>query len=207
MSSSGCSEQENGALGSKAKIVSMKLFLFFSGILLMTLSCQKELNFENFTINTNLPDNDTILLLSKYPELKLYNSEIVESKSRTAHIVQAASYSDGFRKGIFLFDNYKCKAITQADTLNIKLNNYNGYFGNGILIKVFNNQFYIKDIDPKTLKGEEKFKKVLVLSQKLTLNSNKFNKNDSIYGFIDYKCSIDSLVYKRFRGYFKTIIL
>ncbi|WP_142723534.1 hypothetical protein [Chryseobacterium sp. ON_d1] len=184
----------------------MKLFLFFLSIFLMALSCQKEQGFENFNVDINLPDNDTILLLSKYPELKLYNSEIIESKTRTAHIVQAASYSDGFRKGIFLFDDYKCKAIYQRDTLNIKLNNYNGYFGNGVLIKVFNNQFYIKDIDPGTLKGEEKFKKARVFSQKLILNSNKFNKNDSIYGFLDYKCNIDSSIDKHFKGYFKTII-
>ncbi|MDR6371468.1 hypothetical protein J2795_002745 [Chryseobacterium bernardetii] len=87
----------------------MKLFLFFSVIFLMTLSCHKEQNFENFTVDKSLPDNDTILLLSKHPELKLYNSEIVESKTRTAHIVQAASYSDGFRKGTFLFDDYNAK--------------------------------------------------------------------------------------------------
>ncbi len=172
----------------------------------MTMSCHKDRNFENFTVDESLPDNDTILLLSKYPELKLYNSEIVESKTRTAHIVQAASYSDGFRKGTFLFDDYKCKAQYQNDTLTIRLNNNNGYFGNGILIKVFKNHFYIKDIDPKILKGEEKFIKSKVLSQKLTLNNNKFTKNDSIYGFIDYKCNIDSLVDKQFRGYFKTII-
>ncbi|MEN5309117.1 hypothetical protein ABE425_16585 [Chryseobacterium cucumeris] len=184
----------------------MRLFLFFTGILLVLLSCRKKQNFENFTVDKSLPGNDTILLLSKYPELKLYNSEIVESETRTAHIVQAASYSDGFRKGTFLFDDYKCKAQYQNDTLTIKLNNNNGYFGNGILIKVFKNHFYIKDIDPKTLKGEEKFIKSKVFSQKLILNSKQFTKNDSIYGFIDYKCSIDSLVDKHFKGYFKTII-
>lgn len=184
----------------------MKLFLFFSGILLMALSCQKEHNFGNFTVDSSLPNHDSILILSKYPELKLYNSEVVESKTRTAHIVQTASYSDGFRKGTFLFNDYKCKTQYLNDTLTIKLNNNNGYFGNGILIKVFNNQFYIRDIDPKTLKKEEKFIKSEVCSQKLVLNSHKFATNDSIYGFIDYKCNIDSLVDKHFKGYFKTII-
>ncbi len=184
----------------------MKLFLFLMFISLAALSCQKDQNFETFGVDHNLPAHDSIRILSKYPELKLYNSEIVGSKTRTAHIVQAASYSDGPRIGTFLFDDYKCKALYQDDTLTIKLNNDNGYFGNGIVIKVFNHQFYIKDIDPKTLKSEEKFLKSKVFSQKLTLNSNKFHKNDSIYGFIDYKCSIDSLVDKHFKGYFKTLI-
>ncbi|MCP1301395.1 hypothetical protein NK356_19635 [Chryseobacterium sp. S0630] len=181
----------------------MRLFLFFTSILLVLLSCQKEQNFEKFSVNKDLPNYDTIQLLTKYPELKLYNSEIVESRTRTAYIVQKAFYYDGLLKGSFIFNDYKCKAQYQNDTLNILLNNHNGYFGNGVLVKVFNNQFYIKDIDPKTLKTEKKFIKSKVLEQKLTLNTNKFNKNDSIYGFIDYKCSIDSLVFKHFRGYFK----
>lgn len=184
----------------------MRLFLFFTSILLVLLSCQKEQNFEKFSVNKDLPNYDTIQLLTKYPELKLYNSEIVESRTRTAYIVQKAFYYDGLLKGSFLFEDYKCKAQYQNDTLNILLNNDNGYFGNGVLVKVFNNQFYIKDIDPKTLKGEKKFIKSKVSKQKLILNTNRFNKNDSIYGFIDYKCKIDSLVYKHFRGYFKTKI-
>ncbi len=184
----------------------MKLFLFLTGTLLTVLSCQKNRNFEKFTVDKNLPNYDTIQILSKYPELKLYNSEIVESKTRTAYIVQQAFYYDGLLKGSFFFDDYKCRAQYQNDTLNILLNNNNGYFGNGVLVKVFNSQFYIKDIDPKTLKTEKKFIKSKVLEQKLVLNTNKFNKNDSIYGFIDYKCRVDSLVYKHFRGYFKTTI-
>jgi len=184
----------------------MKLFLFFIGILLIAFSCQKDQHFENFIVDKSLPAHDTIQLLSKYPELKLYNSEIVESTTRTAYIVQKAFYYDGLLKGSFLFDDYKCKAQYQNDTLNILLNNNNGYFGNGVLVKVFNNQFYIKDIDPKTLKGEKKYIKSKVSEQNLILNTNRFNKNDSIYGFIDYNCRVDNLVYKHFRGYFKTTI-
>ncbi|MFZ4931765.1 hypothetical protein [Chryseobacterium sp. Mn2064] len=130
----------------------------------------------------------------------------MESYTRTAYIVQHAFYYDGPLKGSFLFNDYKCSAQYENDTLSILLNNDNGYFGNGVLVKVFNSQFYIKDIDPSTLKREKKFIKSKVLEQKLVLNTNKFNKNDSIYGFIDYKCKIDSLVYKHFRGYFKTTI-
>ena len=184
----------------------MKLFLFLIGLLLTAFSCQKDQNFENFIVDKKLSTDDTIQLLSKYPELKLYNSEIVESKTRTAYIVQKAFYYDGPLKGSFLFEDYKCKAQYHNDTLNILLNNDNGYFGNGVLVKVFNNQFFIKDIDPKTLKGEKKFITSKVSEQKLILNTKTFKKNDSIYGFIDYKCRIDSLVYKHFRGYFKTTI-
>ncbi|WP_027386818.1 hypothetical protein [Chryseobacterium gregarium] len=120
-------------------ILILTLFLFFN--------CETEkrdLNkFKKITIDKSLVDNDTIKLLSKYPELKLFNSEKVESTARTAYIVEEASNYDAFsyNRRSFYFENYKCKAAYSDDTINIWLNNDNGYFGNGILVKVFNDQF------------------------------------------------------------------
>lgn len=64
--------------------------------------------------------------------------------------------------------------------------------------------FLIKDINPKTLKGEMKFINSTPTHQKLILNRNTFKKDDSIYGFIEYTAKIDSLVTKNFKGYFRT---
>lgn len=180
------------------------------------LSCKKGnrkiLKPEKITVDKNLSKNDTFRILSKYPELKLFNSEKVESATRTAYLVQEDGYYENHfyppRKQyrFFQFSNYKCLAELKADTVYIWLNNYNGYFGNGVLVKVFNDQFLIQDIDPKTLKGEIKFIKTQINSQKLILNKANFKKNDSIYGFIDYETRLDSLVTKNFRGYFRTKI-
>lgn len=185
----------------------MRLFLFFAGIVLTVLSCQKKQCFPKFIVNESLPHNDTIQLLFKYPELKLYNNEIVESKTRTAYIVQTANFSAGFYHTKQVgFEDYKCKAAYKGDTIEILLNNNNGYFGNGVLVKVFEDQFLIKDIDPKTLRGEIKFINSTPIYMNLTLNKSKFKKNDSIYGFIKYKAKIDSSVTKHFQGYFRTKI-
>ncbi|HCR76158.1 MAG TPA: hypothetical protein DIW37_07110 [Chryseobacterium sp.] len=192
------------------------LFLSFSILGLCFLSCKKEnrkiLKPENITVDENLSKNDTFKILSKYPELKLFNSEKVESLTRTAHIVQEDGYYESIfyprRKQyrFFQFSDYKCKTEYKGDTINIWLNNYNGYFGNGVLVKVFNGQFLIQDIDPKTLKGEIKFINSYPVYQKLVLNKYPFQKNDSIYGFIDYETKLDSLVTKNFRGHFRTKI-
>ena len=157
-------------------------------------------------IDPHLSSNDTIRLLSRNPELKLFKSENIESKTRTAYIVQNSSFSVGTRHQTASFNDYKCKAIHKKDTLEIWLNNNNGYFGNGVLVQVFNNEFRVKDVNPQTLKNEVKFIKSNVLSQKLVLNKSNFTKNDSIYGFIDYRCNLESQVQKHFRGYFKTLI-
>lgn len=157
-------------------------------------------------VDSHISSNDTIKLLSKHPELKLFNSELVENKTRTAYIVQNSSYFIGNRQQTASFNDYKCKSMYKSDTLEIWLNNNNGYFGNGVLVQVFNNKFYIKNIDPKTLRNETKFIAADVLNQKLVLNAPSFKRNDSIYGFIDYTCNLDSQVQKYFRGYFKTVI-
>ncbi|HAO07516.1 MAG TPA: hypothetical protein DCQ50_11085 [Chryseobacterium sp.] len=187
------------------------LFLSFSILGLCFLSCKKEnrkiLKPENITVDENLSKNDTFKILSKYPELKLFNSEKVESATRTAYILQISSFSDGYyHTRSVSFEDYKCKTEYKGDTINIWLNNYNGYFGNGVLIKVFNDQFLIQDINPKTLKGEIKFINSYPVYQKLVLNKYPFQKNDSIYGFIDYETKLDSLVTKNFRGHFRTKI-
>lgn len=154
-------------------------------------------NFERFSTDKNLSQNDTIKLLSKFPELRLFPREKLSSKTRTAYVVQNV--------GIHLMDNYKCHAFMKDDTLQIWINNNNSYFGNGVLINVFDRHFLIKDIDPKTLHAEIKFIKTNPFHQKLTLNKAKFQKNDSIYGFIDYKTKVDSFT-KDFRGYFKIVV-
>lgn len=187
------------------------LFLVVSVLGLCFLSCKSENNkiilSEKITVDENLSKNDTFKILSKYPELKLFNSEKVESATRTAYISQISSFSDGYyHTRSVSFEDYKCKTEYKGDTINIWLNNYNGYFGNGVLVKIFNDQFLIQDIDPKTLKGEIKFINSHPVYQKLVLNKYPFQKNDSIYGFIDYKTTIDSLVAKNFKGYFRTKI-
>ncbi|SIT14278.1 hypothetical protein [Chryseobacterium gambrini] len=196
----------------------IKAFLFFITFIfgLCFLSCKKENREisqpEKITVDENLSKNDTFKILSKYPELKLFSSEKVENLTRTAHIVQEDGYYESFlyprRKQyrFFQFSDYKCKTEYKGDTINIWLNNYNGYFGNGVLVKVFNHQFLIQDIDPKALKGEIKFINSYPVYQKLALNKYIFQKSDSIYGFIDYETKLDSLVTKNFRGYFKTKI-
>ncbi len=170
----------------------------------MIMSCQtnEKKSFDKFNVDHTISKNDTIKLLSNFPELKLFKSQIVESKSRTAYIVQTVSGYNITAK----FDNYKSNAVIKDDTLNISLNNSNGYFGNGILIKVFDRQYFIKDFDPKTLKEEEKFLPSKAIVQKLTLNENHFKKNDSIYGAIYYHATVDHHIYKEMKGYFRTKI-
>lgn len=172
--------------------------------LTMIISCKtdEKKSYDKFIVDKNIINNDTIKLLAKISELKLFRSEVVESKTRTAYIVQTVSGYNLATK----FDNYKANATIENDTINISLNNSNKYFGNGILIKVFDGQFFIKDVDPKTLKGEDKFLSAKPILQKLVLNNDRFSKNDSIYGAIYYHATVENHINKEFKGYFRTKI-
>lgn len=183
----------------------MRYFVLIFGLFLI--SCKekeksKEKVFPEIIVDKNLVRNDTILLLSKLPELKLYNKEIVESKTRTAYIVQNSNFGNFYLNR----DNYKCKAQKKDDTLEISLNNYDGMISNGIMIKVFNNHFFVKDYNPQTLRGEMKFINAKPESQVLKLDKIEYQKNDSLYGFVDYQCIVEGGVIKSMRGYFKTKI-
>ncbi|MCQ4140439.1 hypothetical protein [Chryseobacterium sp. EO14] len=80
----------------------IKALLFFITFIfgLCFLSCIKENREisqpEKITVDENLSKNDTFKILSKHPELKLFNSEKVESLTRTAHIVQEDGYYESF---------------------------------------------------------------------------------------------------------------
>lgn len=112
----------------------------------------------------------------------------------------------GLRNYPLLNRDYICEAlIDKDDTLNIWINNHNGYFGNGILIKVFNKNFKIKSIDPNVIKGM-KFEKFDAIAQELTLNKSSFKKGDSIFGKLYFQCVVDSLKHKKMYGYFRTTI-
>lgn len=71
--------------------------------------------------------------------------------------------------------------------------------------KVFDDNFLIQDIDPKTLHGEIKFIKTKPVYHKLILNKPNFQKNDTVYGFINYNTKVERFT-KDFRGYFKAVI-
>ncbi len=184
----------------------MKLFfLIFISLAFMGCKNKKEKvisSYEKVVVDENLVHNDTIQLLSKFPELRLFRKEKLESKTRTAYIVQ----NSGLLNFGTSFNNYKCKATKAEDTINISLNNYDGYMGNGIMVKVFDGTFRILDYDPKTLKGEIKFIRAVPRFEFLKLNQTQYQKCDSIFGFVNYSCVVDGGVSKSIRGYFKARI-
>lgn len=172
----------------------MKLFILIFFAICLVVGCNKEKvnveNFDKFKISQNvIPDSISHKLVQK-------NNSVVSVQSLAISPYKYPSYNE----------NYICDAsIIENDTLNILINNYNGYFGNGILAQVFGDKFRIKSITPKVIKGT-KFENYELKTQKLILDKATFKKGDSLFGFVNFECVVDSAKSKKMFGYFKTKI-
>lgn len=184
----------------------------FSLIFFVLFSCAKKSSSEKFSkivINEDIQKNDTIKLLSKYPELQNVFRKNENDKKRSAYILQTLIFnsknSSLYNKKEY-FDNYISEVKKVGDTLEIALNNNNGYFGNGILIKCFNGNYFIKNFDPNVLHNKQKLVDYELLKEKLILNRSDLKKGDSIFGFINYTCKVRNYYSKNMTGYFKSKI-
>lgn len=156
-------------------------------------------------IDENLSTNDTFKLLPKLTE-NLNNFD-KQSDSKTSAVTQTLTFT-GTKytndKLYIYFDNYKIDAKLTNDSLHIFINNNNGQFGNGIAIKIFNDQYLIKNIDPNTIKNQLKFVEYPVNEEKLILNKINYRRNDSIFGYFNYTCQITPALTKNMKGYFRS---
>jgi len=172
----------------------MRLSFFILILICLIISCNEKNvdidNFDKFKVDNNvIPDSISKRLIRK-------NNSIISLQSLAI----------GFYKYPASNEDYVCKAsIIENDTLNIWLNNYNGYFGNGVLAQVFDNQFRIKSITPKVIKGI-KFENYELKSQELILNKSTFKRGDSLFGYLNFEGVVDSSKTKKMSGYFRTII-
>ena len=172
-----------------------KLFrvLFFTSLFLLQCKEKKEnIDVVKYKIKKNIIPDSVSRKLTQY---KINNT-----------VISKQSMDIGFRNYPLVNEDYVCKAnIDEKDSLNIWINNYNGYYGNGILIKVFNDNYKIKSVNPHVIKGI-KFENYDLIKQNLILNASKFKKGDSIFGKIDFECVVDSLKHKKMAGYFRAKI-
>ena len=169
----------------------MRLFISIFVSIFLFISCDKEKvevnNFDTFKVDNN------ILLDSISEKLNHKNNSVVSLQSLVISPYNYPSYNE----------NYICNAsIIENDTLNIWINNYNGYFGNGILAQVFEGKFRIKSITPKVIKGI-KFENYELKTQELILSKSTFKKGDSLFGYLNFECVVDSAKTKKMFGYFK----
>lgn len=194
-----------------------RLFCVF--VVIFCVSCKKFdlviAEFQNVAkVDIGIENNDTIKKLFQLKELKNYPSDTLVSAHRTSYSLQNTLFSNASKNfgrsyvspKLAHFDNYKCEAKIVRDTLNITLNNFNGYYGNGIVIKVHKGKYLIKNINPNPRKGAPYFLEIdeSKTYNELTLNKSGYVVGDSIMGNFFYQCIIPENFRKEMLGYFRT---
>lgn len=145
----------------------------------------------------------------------LFDSSTLKKKTNNIIFLtdSAINFKDTLnaKKSIFI-KNRKCNAhFWKSDTLSINVMNSNGFSGNGFTISVFENHYkidYSSFTDTQPHKNEKP--KLNFGFIKLILNKKNYKANDSIFGYVEFKC-IDENSYpkpvERFaKGYFRSKI-
>lgn len=197
----------------------MKNILFI--ILLLPISCNRNEN-KNFTANEwkNVEVNSEIknnINLRKFNDEKefsiLFDTATLQSKTNNIIFLQneKINLKDTLKKNEMFLINKTCTAnFKNSDTLSINIMNSNGFNGDSFKISVFKKKYkinysYFSDAGPDYQSITLKF-----MFSKLILNKNRYKENDSIFGYVEFKCKDEKTYLKPVqyyaKGYFRTKI-
>lgn len=198
--------QKNGGL--------FKRFYFILPLILLALSCKKEetiRGFKKFEIDKYIHNSQTFSTLNKQSEFIFYHRDEkrFKNKKRSNNLIIQTELGglhnkyDEFNSESFFITDFENK---KTDTIAILIDNFNGYYGNSIVIKLYKNQFKTKYSELSDVILPESIKdSISLLKTQLILNKKNFKINDSIYGKVYLK-----LIYNNenvdVNGYFRTKI-
>lgn len=203
----------------------MKTNIIVIAVSLFIISCNK-LKIENdnmetekwqtFEISSDIESNVNLEKMLFEKELSiLFDSNTLQTKTNNI-IFLAAEKIDlkdtlNIQKNSFA-KNRTCRAhYWKSDTLKINVINTDGYTGDGFSISVFKKKYKIKytsfsDAGPSSFNSP----KLKFSLSRLILNEKNYKENDSIFGFVEFKC-VDEKTFSKpveyyAKGYFRAKI-
>lgn len=197
----------------------MKNILFI--ILILPISCNRNEN-KNFTdnewktveVNSEIKNNINFRKFNDEKEFSiLFDTATLQSKTNNIIFLQneKINLKDTLKKNEMFLINKTCTAsFKNSDTLSINIMNSNGFNGDGFKISVFKKKYkinysYFSDAGPDYQSTTLKF-----MFSKLILNKNRYKENDSIFGYVEFKCKDEKTYLKPVqyyaKGYFRTKI-
>lgn len=196
----------------KNKLLLIAIITFF------ILSCNKKKTiqedltiYEKFKVNPNIQEDTAFKFLNTLPETYNFLDEAIPNAKKTSNVhfnygkyVEAAEH--------YYSVNNKTNALKKRnDSLIISIGTADGYSGNGINLIIKNDSYtsrYYKFSD--ILSYDDKEPQHKTLYQNLILDKDKYNLNDSIYGFISFKSRYiderNDTLYVSAKGHFRGIV-
>lgn len=195
---------------------------FLPIILFLLVSCSKNEkanqsdDWKVVEINSDIQNNINLKKLNNEKEFSiLFDSATLKNKTNNIIFLQneKINLKDTVNKKNEMFTrNRICSAnYWKSDTLTINVMNSDGFTGDGFSISLFKNKYKINyssfsDAGPSKYKSPN----LKFIFNKLVLNKRKYKENDSIFGYVEFKCK-DEKTYPKpveyfAKGYFKTKI-
>ncbi|MXS72070.1 hypothetical protein GSF70_12670 [Flavobacteriaceae bacterium W22] len=189
-------------------------------ILFLQISCNKKEKekfgdeWKTIVVNSDIKNNINFKKFNDEKEFSfLFDNATLQKKTNNIIFLQdeKIDLKDTLEKNDIFLRNITCAAnFYNSDTLSIHVMNSNGYTGNGFKISVFKKKYKVtyssfSDAGPTYQNSSLKF-----IFSKLILNKKTYKKNDSIFGYVEFKCTDEKTYLKPVeyyaKGYFKTRI-
>lgn len=181
---------------------------------LFFISCEKEneiKGFKKYDVNEKIVDNIIFKNLNKNKEFDFGNRYLKINKNQKRSNNLEINTELGGIKNLYNEFNSESYFYTDledktTDTIIVLINNFDGYSGNGILLKIFQNQFKAEYSEQSDVIITNKSKdSISIFQSDLTLNDSNFKINDSIFGFLKLKMEKNKELIDA-KGFFRTKI-
>ena len=183
-------------------------------IFLLVTPCKKEIEipgYKKIEFNEEITKNQIFKDLNNLPEFdfKYRFRKIAKNQKRSTNLEIKTElgglknvYNEFNSESFFLNDMDE----KPTDTLIIMIDNFDGYSGNGLSLRIYNNFFKTEYIETGDVVIQNKKKdNIKIIESNLILNKKRNKINDSVFGFIKLEMikNKESVIAE---GFFRTII-
>ncbi|WP_312820746.1 hypothetical protein [Kaistella carnis] len=183
-------------------------------ILIILSSCEKEFKvhgYEKFKIDKNINKNSAFHIMNKNAEFDFgYRFRQIQKNQKRSNNLNITTELGGiknnykkFNSQSYFLNDFENK---KTDTLLILVDNFDGYSGIGVNLKIYKKLFkqdYTESSD--VIVSNKKRDSVIVIENELVLNKISYKIGDSIHGYLNLKM-IKNEEKISAKGYFRTKI-
>lgn len=192
----------------------LKVIFIILSMLAVLSSCTKNENiqgFDRYEIDENIQNNKIFENLNKTQEFDFgYDFRKIKKNQKrsnnlkiTTELGGIKNHYDEFNSESFFYTHFDNK---RTDTIILLIDNFNGYSGEGITLKIYKNYFKLEYLQSgDMIINTKKRDSIKIFESSLKLNKKKYQLNDSIYGYLNLKMEKNK---ERINatGYFRTKI-
>ena len=157
-------------------------------------SCKKEIEipgYKKIEFNEEITENQIFKNLNNFPEFDFnYDFRKIEKNQKRSTDLEINTELGGLKNSYYEFnsESFFLSNVDEkpTDTLIIMIDNFDGYSGNGLNLKIYKEFYKVDYIESGDVVIQNKKKDdIKVLKSNLILDKKRNKINDSVFGFIN----------------------